>query len=272
MSEAGDELSLANVPEEAEVPWVGVTEPARSPPDDAVLVLDGIGRTYEAGDVQVSALSDVCLTVRRGEYVSVVGPSGSGKSTLLNIIGLLDRPTSGSYLFEGLEVAELDETDRTSVRGRRIGFVFQSFHLLSHRSVLENVSLAMLYTGASPSERAARSSAALESVGLAHRSSFTPTRLSGGERQRVAIARALVTDPAILLADEPTGNLDSTTSDAILALFDGLRARGLTIVMITHDASVAARADRSVRIRDGRLTEVDSSDMAHAAAQIGEDT
>ncbi|WP_291377784.1 ABC transporter ATP-binding protein [Demequina sp.] len=239
--------------------------------DDRVLVLDGIERTYTTGDVEVPALSDVHLTVRRGEYVSVVGPSGSGKSTLLNILGLLDRPTAGSYHFEGLEVADLDETDRTSVRGRRIGFVFQSFHLLSHRSVLENVTLSMLYTGAGPAERVERATAALESVGLAHRASFTPTRLSGGERQRVAVARAIVAEPALLLADEPTGNLDSHTSDAVLALFDELRTRGLTIVMITHDASIASRADRAVRIRDGRLTEVDAADMARAVAQIGQE-
>nr|WP_255633248.1 ABC transporter ATP-binding protein [Demequina sp. TTPB684] len=238
--------------------------------DAPVLVLDGIGRTYATGDVEVSALTDVDLTVHRGEYVSVVGPSGSGKSTLLNVLGLLDRPSSGSYRFEGLEVADLDEAARTAVRGRRIGFVFQSFHLLSHRTVLENVTLSMLYTGVGPAERVERANAALESVGLSHRAGFTPTRLSGGERQRVAVARAIVAEPALLLADEPTGNLDSHTSDAVLALFDELRARGLTIVMITHDASVASRADRAVRIRDGRLTEVDSADMARAVAQIGD--
>lgn len=227
--------------------------------DTPVLSLDGIGRTYISGEVEVAALADVHLEVGRGEYVSIVGPSGSGKSTLLNILGLLDRPTSGSYLFEGLEVATLDETDRTAVRGRRIGFVFQAFHLLSHRTVVENVTMSMLYTGVPPKERVERARAALDAVGLGHRADFTPTRLSGGERQRVAIARAVVADPAVLLADEPTGNLDSRTSDAILALFDELRAAGLTIVMITHDASVAARADRSVRIRDGRLTTVEVS-------------
>ncbi len=232
-------------------------EPASA--DTPVLSLDGIGRTYISGEVEVAALADVHLDVGRGEYVSIVGPSGSGKSTLLNILGLLDRPTSGSYLFEGLEVATLDENDRTAVRGRRIGFVFQAFHLLSHRTVVENVTMSMLYTGVSPKERVERARAALDSVGLGHRADFTPTRLSGGERQRVAIARAIVADPAVLLADEPTGNLDSRTSDAILALFDDLRAAGLTIVMITHDASVAARADRSVRIRDGRLTMVEAS-------------
>jgi|SRR5690606_16168469 putative ABC transport system ATP-binding protein len=233
---------------------------------DVVLRLEGIERTYLTGEVEVSALSGVSLTVGRGEYVSIVGPSGSGKSTLLNILGLLDRPTAGSYLFEGIEVAGLDEGDRTAVRGRRIGFVFQSFHLLSHRSVVENVSMSMLYTGAGPKEREQRARAALAAVGLDHRADFTPTRLSGGERQRVAIARAIVSEPAILLADEPTGNLDSKTSGAILELFDGLRAAGLTIVMITHDASVASRADRSVSIRDGKLTEVSAGD--HGAEQL----
>lgn len=229
---------------------------------DVVLALEGIGRTYLSGEIEVAALTGVDLTVGRGEYVSIVGPSGSGKSTLLNILGLLDRPTSGSYQFEGLEVSGLDETERTAVRGRRIGFVFQSFHLLSHRSVLENVALSMLYTGVSSRERTQRARDALTSVGLEHRADFTPTRLSGGERQRVAIARAIVADPALLLADEPTGNLDSKTSDSILSLFDVLRASGLTIVMITHDSSVAARADRSVRIRDGVLTAVDAAEHA----------
>ena len=222
--------------------------------DGPVLSLSGIGRTYESGDVEVNALADVHLEVQRGEYLSIVGPSGSGKSTLLNILGLLDRPTSGSYLFEGREVATLDEAARTAVRGRRIGFVFQSFHLLSHRSVVENVSLSMLYTDVPARERTDRARAALAAVGLEHRAEFTPTRLSGGERQRVAIARAIVSAPAVMLADEPTGNLDSHTSESILELFASLREQGLTLVMITHDASVAARADRSVSIRDGRLT------------------
>lgn len=231
-----------------------------------VLELQGIERRYVTGEFEVAALSDVQLRVEQGEYVSIVGPSGSGKSTLLNILGLLDRPTAGSYRFEGVEVASLDENSRTALRGRRIGFVFQSFHLLSHRSVVENVAMSMLYTGIGPREREERARAALDSVGLGHRADFTPTRLSGGERQRVAIARAIVAAPAVLLADEPTGNLDSHTSAAILELFDALRASGLTIVMITHDASVAARADRSVRIRDGRLTAVATD--GHAAEQL----
>ncbi len=246
-------------------------EAATGEDSNVVLALEGIGRTYVSGEVEVAALSDVNLTVGRGEYVSIVEPSGSGKSTLLNILGLLDRPSSGSYLFEGLEVAGLDETDRTAVRGRRIGFVFQAFHLLSHRSVVENVTMSMLYTGVPARQRVERARAALASVGLEHRADFTPTRLSGGERQRVAIARAIVAEPALLLADEPTGTLDSKTSDSILSLFDGLRAGGLTIVMITHDSSVASRADRSVRIRDGRLSAVGAAEHARAGAveQIG---
>ncbi len=240
---------------DGDVPVAAGEAPAWGDADDGpVLSLSGIGRTYESGDVEVNALADVHLEVQRGEYVSIVGPSGSGKSTLLNILGLLDRPTSGSYLFEGREVATLDEAARTAVRGRRIGFVFQSFHLLSHRSVVENVSLSMLYTDVPARERAERARAALASVGLEHRADFTPTRLSGGERQRVAIARAIVAEPAVMLADEPTGNLDSRTSESILELFASLREQGLTLVMITHDSSVAARADRSVSIRDGRLT------------------
>lgn len=226
----------------ATIPWNG-----------PVLSLSGITRVYQSGDVEVPALVDASFAVDAGDYISIVGPSGSGKSTLLNILGLLDRPTAGSYLFEGTEVAGLGDVERTAIRGRRIGFVFQSFHLLSHRTVVENVTMSMLYSGMAAKERRERALAALESVGLGHRADFTPTRLSGGERQRVAIARAIVAEPAVLLADEPTGNLDSHTSGAILELFDQLRERGLTVVMITHDSSVAARAQRTVRISDGHL-------------------
>ena len=225
-------------------------------PPTPVLHLESIGRTFLSGEVEVAALMDVNLTVFPGEYLSVVGPSGSGKSTLLHILGLLDRPTTGSYLFEGMEVANLDEATRTALRGRRIGFVFQAFHLLSHRSVLENVTMAMLYSGIERAERVERARAALEAVGLSNRVDFTTTKLSGGERQRVAIARSIVGEPSLLLADEPTGNLDSVTSESILGLFDKLRDVGLTIVMITHDTAVASRASRSVSIRDGRLSVV----------------
>jgi len=225
-------------------------------PHAPVLDLQGISRVYDSGAVAVHALEEVELRVERGEYVSVIGPSGSGKSTLLNILGLLDRPTAGTYHFEGVEVSSLTERERGAIRGHRIGFVFQAFHLLSHRTVLENVQMSMLYTGVPAKEREQRARMALEAVDLTPRTDFSPGQLSGGERQRVAIARAIVSAPAVLLADEPTGNLDSHTSDSILELFARLREAGLTIVMITHDSNVAARADRAVSIRDGRLTKV----------------
>ncbi|MEV6595601.1 ABC transporter ATP-binding protein [Actinoplanes sp. NPDC051346] len=220
-----------------------------------VIVLDRLGRTF-ATDPPVPALVDVGLRVGRGDYVSIVGPSGSGKSTLLNILGLLDLPDTGRYCLEGVETTELDDTARTALRGSRIGFVFQSFHLLPHRDVVDNVMLGEVYTGGDRAGRRDRAIAALDRVGMGHRHSFRPPRLSGGERQRVAIARALVGDPALLLCDEPTGNLDSTNTTAILHLFDELRAGGTTLVVITHDASVSRRASRRIGITDGRLTEL----------------
>ncbi|MCX5177123.1 ABC transporter ATP-binding protein [Streptomyces virginiae] len=214
--------------------------------------LQDVELTYP-GPPPVHALHPCALTVRQGEYVTVVGPSGSGKSTFLNVTGLLDRPTSGRYLLDGIDTGDLGDGDLTSLRGRRIGFVFQSFHLLPHRTALENVALAMTYTALPDSARRARS--ALEQVGLAHRVNALPTRLSGGERQRVAIARALVGQPSLLLCDEPTGNLDSATAETVLALIDQLHADGITIVLITHDPQVAARGQRTLSIRDGILTE-----------------
>ena len=204
----------------------------------------------------VLALRGVQLTVEAGDHVAVVGASGSGKSTLLNVLGLLDRPTGGSYRLDGIDTARLSDRQRAGERGRRIGFVFQSFHLLSHRPVEENVMLAELYRGESRRGRFERAVAALELVGLGHRIGFLPTRLSGGERQRVAIARAIVGSPSLLLCDEPTGNLDSENTAAVLDLFDELGAQGLTILVITHDNTVAARARRVVRMRDGVLDEV----------------
>ncbi|MGC4954606.1 ABC transporter ATP-binding protein [Actinomadura citrea] len=218
------------------------------------IVLRGVGRTYP-GPPPVTALREVNLRVARGEYVAIVGPSGSGKSTLLNLLGLLDRPTDGSYGLDGLDVAELRDAERAAVRGQRIGFVFQSFHLLPYRSALENVLLAQLY-GRTPRARrldAARS--ALRQVGLEHRTDALPTTLSGGERQRVAIARALVNSPRLLLCDEPTGNLDTATAATILGLLEELHAAGQTVLTITHDPAVAGRAERVVTIRDGRLTD-----------------
>ncbi|TXK34846.1 ABC transporter ATP-binding protein [Nonomuraea sp. C10] len=203
----------------------------------------------------VRALDDVSFRVDRGDYVAIVGPSGSGKSTLLNVLGLLDRPTTGSYRLDGTETTTLKDGARTRLRGDRIGFVFQSFHLLPHRSLAENVMLAEVYGGRPRSGRRERALAALERVGLGHRTGFPPGRLSGGERQRAAIARALMGEPALLLCDEPTGNLDSRNTEAVLSLFAGLRTQGLTIVVITHEREVSERAERRVRITDGMLTE-----------------
>jgi putative ABC transport system ATP-binding protein len=220
---------------------------------DPVVELREIGRTFAAGDVSVPALTGATLTVNRGDYLAVVGPSGSGKSTMLNLIGLLDRPTEGSYHFEGIDTSELDEGQRAGLRSRRIGFVFQSFHLLAHRSVIENVMLSTIYNGMPRADRVPAAETALIRVGLSRRMDFMPTRLSGGERQRVAIARALVTRPALLLADEPTGNLDSATGGAVLDLFDELRADGLTLMVVTHDDQVSAHADQAIHLRDGRI-------------------
>lgn len=220
-----------------------------------VLALRSVGRTFP-GNPPVEALRDVDLVVHRGDYVSVVGPSGSGKSTLLHLLGLLDRPTSGDYLLDGTPTRELSEADRSALRGGRIGFVFQSFHLLPHRTVLDNVLLATLYSGVPRGERRRRALEALERVHLSHRLDFLPPVLSGGERQRVAVARAVVASPRVLLADEPTGNLDSANSAGVLDLFDELHRDGLTLVVITHDDDVSARARRRVRISDGMLREV----------------
>ncbi|MDN5853036.1 MAG: ABC transporter ATP-binding protein [Actinomycetia bacterium] len=217
-----------------------------------LLTLDGIVRRYGT-DPPLVALRSVDLRVRSGDWLAVVGPSGSGKSTLLNIIGCLDHPDEGRYLFDGIDVASLSDRERAGLRSRRLGFVFQSFHLLAHRTVVENVMLAEIYAVRPREGRRERALAALASVGLAGRTDYLPTRLSGGERQRAAIARALVNEPALLLCDEPTGNLDSQTTGTILGLLADLHARGLTIIMITHDAEVAARAQRLVRIVDGEL-------------------
>lgn len=220
-----------------------------------VVELRSLWRTFPS-EPPVHALRDVNLRVHQGDYVSVVGPSGSGKSTLLNILGCLDRPTAGLHLLDGLDVAALSENQRAAVRGRRIGFIFQSFHLLAHRSVAENVMLAEVYTHPGPGRegRRARADRALARVGLSHRAEFLPTRLSGGERQRVAIARALIGEPLMLLCDEPTGNLDSRTTGSILELFDELRADGLTLLVITHDDHVSTRAARTIRLTDGMVT------------------
>ncbi|MGW3496367.1 ABC transporter ATP-binding protein [Streptomyces sp. NPDC001020] len=233
-------------------------QPHEAPDPDVVIRLDSVGRVFDA-DPPVHALRKVDLTVRRGEHLSVVGPSGSGKSTLLNILGLLDRPTSGAYWLDGVLTNELADLERTALRGSRIGFVFQSFHLLPYRTVDENVMLAEVYRAPRPGRgrgsRQERAREALARVGLGHRFGFLPGRLSGGERQRVAIARALLGEPALLLCDEPTGNLDSENTESVLELFDVLQEQGMTLLVITHDDAVSARASRRVRIRDGLLSQ-----------------
>ena len=223
-------------------------EPATEP----MIELSGIGRTYGAA-APVVALRDVSLSVSAGEWVAVVGASGSGKTTLLNILGCLDQPTAGWYRLFGVDMADLNDTQRAGLRSREIGFIFQSFHLLAYRTVLENVMMAEIYSRTRRAGRAERAQAALEQVGLADRSDFLPTRLSGGQRQRVAIARALVNHPRLLLCDEPTGNLDSVSTAGILEVLGGLHRAGLTIVMITHEAGVAAWAERKVEILDGQI-------------------
>lgn len=215
--------------------------------------LTGVTRFFP-GPPPVNALRGVDLTISRGDYLAIIGPSGSGKSTMLNTLGLLDRPSTGTFLFEGIDAAGLTEDQRAGLRSRAIGFVFQSFHLMPTRTVLENVMLAGIYAGLSREEREPLARRALERVGLSHRIDSTPNTLSGGERQRVAIARAVCTSPRMLLADEPTGNLDRANSKSIMRLFDELSSDGLTIVMITHDEAVAEAADRRVRINDGELT------------------
>ncbi|WP_347177465.1 ABC transporter ATP-binding protein [Glycomyces sp. L485] len=221
---------------------------------DALIELDGVGMTYP-GPPPVDALKPVRLRVDAGEYVAIVGPSGSGKSTMLNLLGLLDTPTAGTYYLDGLDTSTMKESKRTKLRADKIGFIFQSFHLMAHRTATENVAISLVYQGVPRRERKQIAHEKLESVGLGHRLDALPTTLSGGERQRVAIARALAAEPSLLLCDEPTGNLDSKTTETVLSTLDGLHAEGLTILMITHDHEVAERAQRAVTIRDGELSE-----------------
>lgn len=218
-----------------------------------MIELTGVSRTWEVGGRPVHALREVTLSVAAGEYVSVMGPSGSGKSTLLSILGGLDRPTAGSYRFEGREVASLPDDELSRLRRERIGFVFQSFHLVPRMTARENVALPLVLAGVAAPERLARADAALEAVGLAPRAAHRPDQLSGGEKQRVCLARAVVTRPGLILADEPTGNLDSASGAEIVALLERLHAGGLTLLVVTHDAGIGARAPRNVRLGDGRV-------------------
>src|SRR3982751_926909 len=223
--------------------------------DAPVIEIHDLTKVYRMGDVEVHALKGGGLTVERGEFVAIMGPSGSGKSTLMNIIGCLDRPTAGTYRLDGIDVSRLDRDQRAEIRNDKIGFVFQSFNLLARTSAMENVELPMLYgnLGLSSVERHRRSRESLDRVGLTGREHHHPSQLSGGQQQRVAIARALVTDPAILLADEPTGNLDSRTSEEIIGIFQGLNDAGKTVVLITHEPDIAAHARRVVYVRDGLI-------------------
>jgi putative ABC transport system ATP-binding protein len=219
-----------------------------------VVEFEGVARVYP-GSPTVHALRPTDFVLASGEYVAVVGPSGSGKSTFLHLTGLLDVPSAGRYRLSGVDVTRLDERRRCALRGRQIGFVFQAFHLLPHRTAMENVALAMLYNGVPRAERLRRAANALASVQLGHRADALPSTLSGGERQRVAVARALVNRPSLLLCDEPTGNLDSVTAESVLEVFAELHAAGITLLVVTHNDDVARRAQRVVRIRDGRLEE-----------------
>ena len=222
---------------------------------ESVIEIRDLAKVYRMGEVEVRALKEIDLTVERGEFVAIMGPSGSGKSTLMNILGCLDRPTSGTYRLDGIDVSRLDRDQRAEIRNAKIGFVFQSFNLLSRTRATENVELPMLYSdlGISSEERARRARQALTRVGLAGREDHYPSQLSGGQQQRVAIARALVTDPAIVLADEPTGNLDTRTSEEIIGIFQELNDAGKTVVLITHETDIAAHAKRVVYVRDGRI-------------------
>ena len=220
-----------------------------------LLNLSHIYKDYQQEKLVVPVLKDVSLSVEEGEYVAIMGPSGSGKSTLMNIIGCLDLPTSGSYELSGQDVLACKDRELADVRLNSIGFVFQSFHLLPRESALENVALPLIYAGVKKADREKRAAAALERVGLADRVDFKPTQLSGGQKQRVAIARAMVNNPKILLADEPTGALDSKSGKQIMELFDRLNEEGVTIVMITHDAKIASYAKRVIRIIDGEIEE-----------------
>jgi putative ABC transport system ATP-binding protein len=220
-----------------------------------VVAIDNVTKVYGVGDVAVRALQGVSLTIERGEFVAIMGASGSGKSTMMNIIGCLDVPSDGEYHLDGVDVRTLDEYQLAQVRNRKLGFVFQSFNLIPRTTAIGNVELPLVYAGMKKAARRARAIEALESVGLGDRLHHAPAQLSGGQQQRVAIARAMVTNPALILADEPTGALDSHASAEVLGIFERLSAKGRTVVMITHEPDVADHADRMVRLRDGRIVE-----------------
>jgi putative ABC transport system ATP-binding protein len=236
-------------------------------PKSAIIRIENVFKIYGTGETEVKALNDVNLIIEQGEYCSIMGPSGSGKSTAMNIIGCLDRPTSGHYYLDRVDVAQLDDGALAHIRNKKLGFVFQQFHLLSQLSALENVILPMVYAGVSNSERRDRATEALKRVGLEKRLNNKPNQLSGGQQQRVAIARAIVNRPVVLLADEPTGALDSRTTQEVLDIFSELNASGITVVMVTHEPEVARQTQRIVWFRDGQVvhSNMTPSDLSHLA-------
>jgi putative ABC transport system ATP-binding protein len=260
-------MSAALISESRALP---LSAPALAPQAEArpVIQLDHIHKTYTMGDVDVLALRGVSLTIREGEFVAIMGASGSGKSTMMNIIGCLDRPTRGTYILDGQDVSELSKDERADIRCQKIGFVFQGFNLLSRTSALENVELPMLYAGVPTAQRDERAMEALAAVGLAGREQNHPNQLSGGQQQRVAVARSLVNNPALILADEPTGNLDSRTSIEVMEIFQNLnRERGITLVLVTHEPDIAQYAQRVVVFKDGRIKKDYQIDEPRDAAE-----
>jgi putative ABC transport system ATP-binding protein len=230
-----------------------VSAPGSSTPPVAELI--HVNKIYGSGDTTVHALNDLCLTVNNGDYLAVMGASGSGKSTAMNILGCLDMPTSGSYQLNGVPVETLSDDELADLRNQKLGFVFQQFHLLPQLTAMENVMLPMIYAGVPAEKRRQRAKLALEKVSLAHRLDNRPNQLSGGQQQRVAVARSIINGPSLLLADEPTGALDSTTTEEVLAIFDDLNAQGMTILLVTHEREVGERAQRIIHFRDGRIAQ-----------------
>ena len=245
------------------------TQPARVVPQGDVIVVEDLWKTYDMGsEQQVQALRGITLKIKHNEYVAIMGPSGSGKSTLMNLIGCLDTPSKGKYWLNGHVVSELNDDELARIRNREIGFVFQTFNLLARASALHNVELPLIYNGTSSVERIERAKAALTAVNLEARMNHKPNELSGGQRQRVAIARALINRPSIILADEPTGNLDSKTGDEIMALFDDLHSKGNTIILVTHEPDIAEYAHRVVHIRDGVIASDTKSSRFRESGQV----
>jgi putative ABC transport system ATP-binding protein len=255
-----------------ERPLFDRTKPPRPATDEAgrrtppAILLREVTKTYELGQIRVRALNRVSLRIDRGDFVAIMGSSGSGKSTLMNILGCLDVPTTGSYLIDGVNVARMDEDDLSDLRNRKIGFIFQSFNLVSRTSALANVELPLAYAGVDRRRRRALAEAALTSVGMADRIEHEPSELSGGQQQRVAVARAIVTNPRLILADEPTGNLDSRSTAAVLSIFSRLNSEGRTVVLITHEPDVAERARRTISLSDGEIV-FDRQSAGHGAGE-----